>query len=279
MANHAGVAAGEKVPWRRKLYLKQDYPDTYMEPSNTHKVPGDQRAALPLLRYVWENVRAPDKDTRDLLFAIYKTGNNCSILIVGGLVFSAIKEKPWIFSYAEMFVFVGLVFLITVCRTKKGEEREKGSAVLKSSAFVGLYLQILTPILRNLVHSISSDTIYMFSMFLSAFLIFPFNIASLSSGIFIAIMLCSRLDETFEVGGFMLVCTVVVLYMCRTQEREDTMRRIVLRRAAYMLLSGTSGCIILRLGSPGTAAVVLFVEAFFGVLLPLVAIGLRKYKV
>lgn len=285
----------EKQRWQRKLYIAQKYPDTYIEPASGKEGPDDPRRSMHWHGYLWANVRDPDPGAISTIADIYMVADNCSILIICGFAFSLVKERPAIFSHLETLGLMLLVVSVVMGKSHRypsklhagirmgGMGSKLGGAIrafqrYRSAPLVGLYLQILTPMHRHLLHSVSSDTIYLFSLSLSAVLILPFKIASLSAGMFISIMLCSRFDGSYGVGGFMLLCIGLTLYVGRSQHAKGSISSAISRRCVYFAINSIIGAILTAWGRHALAVSVLGAEAFFSIALPSLAIYLRKYK-
>ncbi|KAI3635095.1 hypothetical protein MIR68_006661 [Amoeboaphelidium protococcarum] len=198
-----------KKKWRKLLYIKQDYPDNYVDHTFLEQM--QKNANLKTQDY-WTIVSQSWSITSQLssivIFVctfVFLFDNNISIeaLITRNLIGSVICYMFWIWSINRY--------------VKMAKPHHSVCKVLKASVLFFIILIALSPILKTLTQDTSDDTIYALST-----IVFTMNLLfhdytsvepgatrypgalSLNAAIFGSVLLASRLSSSLNVFGLML---------------------------------------------------------------------------
>ncbi|KAI5962897.1 GPI2 [Candida theae] len=189
-----------KVPWKKLLYLKQPYPDNYTDASFLSQLKRNTTVA----KYSFFQL------VEDFILIVFYI--SCILLV--NLMFIGIYSKGWdpveptVYSTVTCVTIYGLLryhyLLPSISRSNLN---------LKSLTLISFMLLIVSPILKSLTKSTSSDSIWAISSILcivnsvlyeySSTVVYKPTIStniSLSN----AIVLASRLDSTSQVFVFVL---------------------------------------------------------------------------
>lgn len=208
---------GEKQPWRRLLWLKQDeYPDNYTDPGFTDYLENLKEIDFD---YDYERIRS------DFLKFYYLILNTCFIFIT----FSGMYE------YEYDPKLMSLVSTLTICAFNVLKYHRLSTKQLKSSVIIIFTILTLSPVLKSLSQTTSTDSIWVISFWLTIYYLFSVfksmtsdskmvtimtttnkskrvrNITyskNLPTNILLAnvAMLSSRLPTTTHVFCFLLIC-------------------------------------------------------------------------
>lgn len=184
-------------PWKRLLWLKQPYPDTYTDPSflaNLSRLRGYQK--LPRETSSYSQVAL------DFL-KFYHRLLNTSLFYV---IFSCFYQ----YHYSPI-PFTALLTLLAFVVSFFFKNR---SVQLKSSIIIIFTMLTLSPVLKSLSSTTSSDSIWTLSCWLTVIYVLAVSTTSSSivpTNLLLAnvIVLASRLDTTTEVFCFLLICVEI----------------------------------------------------------------------
>lgn len=180
----------KKKPWKRLLWIKQSYNDNYTDPNFLLKVDEYKR---------YQN--EPHEHSRflsvlmDFLIFYHTLLNTSLIYVIFGYVYY--------FHKSPLPLTVLATSIIAVCSYKKFN--------IKSSIIIIFTMLTLSPVLKSLSRTTSSDSIWSLSFWLS--ILYILTLSTLKSTVVPTnillsnvTVLASRLDNTTDVFCFLLIC-------------------------------------------------------------------------
>ncbi|KAK6627370.1 hypothetical protein RUM44_009847 [Polyplax serrata] len=184
-----------RKPWKKNLYENVGYPDNYTDDS--------------FLKELKKNIHVRDITYYQALLEVIKVTEKLCVVILFSVVFSYLHNE-WV---KPQTVFVQTSFVVFLCFTYYAKTQSSLSyrtIVSRNFRSVGILLMlgyILSPVLRTLTDTISTDTIYATStvMMLVHVGFFDYNhpvsivssSLSLNAAIFSSVCLASRLQTSF----------------------------------------------------------------------------------
>ncbi|KAJ1988400.1 glycosylphosphatidylinositol anchor biosynthesis [Dimargaris cristalligena] len=183
-----------ETPWRKLLYIKQEYPDNYVDES--------------FLENLQKNVNFQSFD----YFALCRESTVITEHISSVLIFVAVFIQLYHDHLdPHLLVSLGSAFASAVPRAPPMHK-----SFLKTAAVFFLTLLGLSPILRTLTQGISSDSIWAMSvcLFITNILFFDYSSdltysiqfpgsVALNAAVFACVLLASRLSTNLHAFGFM----------------------------------------------------------------------------
>ncbi|SCU91781.1 LAMI_0E07228g1_1 [Lachancea mirantina] len=180
--------------WERLLWLKQDYPDNYSDPAFLKELSEfHQQQLLPHSPSSYNSI------VRDFLLFYHRVLNASSIYVIFSLIYY--------YDYNPLQIAIGTSLLGTLGLVTSRYRFVR----LKSSLIIVFTLLNLSPLLKSLSRTTSSDSIWTLSCWLTAFYVLSIalettNIISTNLLVCNAAVLASRLKTTTEVFCFLLIC-------------------------------------------------------------------------
>ncbi|KAJ3089043.1 hypothetical protein HK102_007338 [Quaeritorhiza haematococci] len=199
-----------KPPWRKILYIKQDYDDNYVDHS--------------FLSEMKKNVNLPAKNYLTEVHSAGSITQHLSAILTFVGVFVRLYQNEWdsraVLAGGAACGALGVFVWGAVVRKGEGHTIKSLPGMIKSAVLLTTTLLSMTPILRTLTKDISDDSIWAmtFMMVLVNVLLrdyvaavgggggairFPDSIA-INAGIFATVLLASRLEENMQVFVFMM---------------------------------------------------------------------------
>ncbi|SCU94969.1 LANO_0E08834g1_1 [Lachancea nothofagi CBS 11611] len=183
-----------KQRWNRLLWLKQDYPDNYTDPDFLDEVLE--------LRKVQSSPRSTSsycKVVRDFLL-FYHRVMNTGLMYVTFALLNHYRLDPIYFTGA----LTCLAFIVAVLF-------HHAAVPVKSPLIIIFTMLVLSPVLKSLSRTMSSDSIWTISCWLTAcyiLSIFLHTESIVSTNILVSnvAVLASRLQSTTDVFCFLLIC-------------------------------------------------------------------------
>ncbi|XP_065068472.1 phosphatidylinositol N-acetylglucosaminyltransferase subunit C-like isoform X2 [Rhopilema esculentum] len=272
----AHAVNNKKKPWRKILYEQQDYPDNYVDKSFLEEMKKNVNVRvydLPTL--VYESGIVSQQLSSVCIFVssfVYMDMNLVSptSVLIGLLVMS----------------FIGNFLFLKLDSVTKQEVMIHSGQDLKSIVLFTSFVYGLSPILKTLTETISTDTIYAMTVGMLATNILLHDYvsetptasrsASLNASIFAAVCLASRLPSSWH--AFVTVMLAMQIFAVIPQLRIRLKNH---EKTAFVLLTVTMGivaCAMVAVVSYGFA-VALAVSQFAIVLLfPWWMMRLQRYK-
>ncbi|CCF58244.1 hypothetical protein KAFR_0E00900 [Kazachstania africana CBS 2517] len=206
----------EKEPWKRLLWIRQDYPDNYTDPNfllYAEKLK-EKSKRPPDFDYDYSQIRA------DFLELYHMVLNTCFIYIT----FTYINY----YEYNPIPVTCIVTFFVILISNHKSEELAS-LLNFKSSMIMAFTILTLSPVLKSLSKTTASDSIWTLSFCLNMFYIYSLSSSpssvmdgrgeliqnekqsNLSTNILLAnaAVLASRLISTTQVFCFLLISVQV----------------------------------------------------------------------
>ncbi|KAJ3170614.1 hypothetical protein HDU88_008516 [Geranomyces variabilis] len=265
-------------PWRKLLYIKQAYPDNYVDGS-----------FLDLMR---KNVNVRAQFYWPVVLRTCAVSQQISAIVVFVGVFTLLYAKDmsartllWIDTAAASIGYVGWDVL-SIDPPGKWMQRWR---IIQRVVIILATLAGLTPVLQTLTAAISSDTIWALTaiMFLANVAFHDFgskdvvkvrfpDSLSINAGIFASVLLASRLDSREEVFGLMLfaVDMFVLLPPFRRTYRNFS---VIADVSILALLVGLS-VLLFSLISPPLVVIYILSIVFVNLICPWWLIHAQKYK-
>lgn len=190
-----------KEPWKRLLWIKQDYPDNYTDPNFIE--------LITKLRYKGKNAKPSSsssvKEIRDNLFNFYCKALNTFFIYISFTFIHQYKVDP-------IPLTVGMT-IIALCLTSAASDNRR-ILNLKSSLVITFAMLTLSPVLKSLSKTTASDSIWTFAFWLTVAYLNSMSTSidspplNVSTNLLLAIVtvLASRLDSTTHVFCFLLGC-------------------------------------------------------------------------
>ncbi|KAG5420317.1 GPI2 [Candida metapsilosis] len=194
-----------KVPWKKLLYLKQPYPDNYTDTSFLSQLKRNTTVA----KYSYFQL------VDDFILIVFYI--SCILLV--DLMFIGIYSKGWDPVRPTAFSTIMCILMYGLLRYHYSlTSISKSNMNLKSFTLISFMLLIVSPILKSLTKSTSSDSIWVISSILCIFNSMFYEYSSekiykptISTNISLsnAIVLASRLSSTSQVFVFVLFAVQV----------------------------------------------------------------------
>ncbi|QLL32579.1 hypothetical protein HG536_0D01010 [Torulaspora globosa] len=191
-----------KEPWRRLLWIEQDYPDNYTDPDFIRLING--------LRYNGKRAK-PSKDAtstkkvRRNLFNFYNKVLNTLFIYI---VFTLLQENR----INPIPLALGMTTVV-LCLTNRTPDKRRALNI-KASLVIIFAMLTLSPVLKSLSKTTASDSIWILAFWLTIAYLGSLSTASISpplnvsTNLLLAIVtvLASRLKSTTHVFCFLLSC-------------------------------------------------------------------------
>ncbi|XP_008543818.1 phosphatidylinositol N-acetylglucosaminyltransferase subunit C isoform X2 [Microplitis demolitor] len=255
-------------PWRKNLYENHGLPDNYTDSSFLH----DLR----------KNIKPNNVTINEALTLGASISIQLSIVILFVMVFIWLKSE-WatpnnIFIYSTLLTLIG--YLIYIKKFPNNIAR-----VSKDSRTALIFLvfgYILSPVLKTLTETVSTDTIYAMTIFMFFIhLVFskygspPVSLSdslSITSSIFGSLMLASRLISPLHAFSLLTVavqCFVLLPFLLSIKQNNNIIISLVLTLVALYYLITVSTILSL---------VFIIATIFISVICPLWYVRWQKYK-
>ncbi|KAH6572509.1 hypothetical protein BASA50_010684 [Batrachochytrium salamandrivorans] len=202
-----------RPPWRKLLYIHQDYPDNYVDQS--------------FLKLMKRNANVRQLNYWNVVSESLRVSQQLSVSMIFVAVFIHLFMQigiPPLYLVIGSCTVTGLLYLFwfsMLLQTSSSDGNAVDSSVPKTLSSIVLFFTMLlglTPILKNLTKDISSDSIwFMTIMMLLANLLFhdygsgssthtrfPDSL-SINAAMFASVLLASRLSSNVSVFGLMLL--------------------------------------------------------------------------
>lgn len=183
-----------KEPWKRLLWLRQDYPDNYTDPAFSKEV-AELKKALSAPQETSTYARV----VIDFLQFYHRILNTGLMYVTFTLLY-----HYWYDPIHFTATLTSLAFVIAILY-------HYTSVQIKSSLIIIFTMLILSPVLKSLSRTTSSDSIWTISSWLTALYMLSIFLGTgqiLSTNILVAnvAVLASRFDSTVDVFCFLLIC-------------------------------------------------------------------------
>ncbi|EDO18627.1 hypothetical protein Kpol_1048p58 [Vanderwaltozyma polyspora DSM 70294] len=200
----------EKKPWKRLLWLKQDYPDNYTDPNFIKKAETFHKR-LNFLNSPYKHESNYFK-VRYEFFQFYQSILNVSSIF---LIFA------YIYYYKQDPLPLTIVVTVVVSCLLMSKKHDNPLFVrllnLKSVIIITFAMLTLTPVLKSLSKTTASDSIWTLSFWLTLMYISALSntkdkkSSNVSTNLLLAVVtaLASRLSSTTEVFCFLYICIQV----------------------------------------------------------------------
>ncbi|CAI4053074.1 hypothetical protein SUVC_16G2050 [Saccharomyces uvarum] len=247
-------------PWKRLLWLKQEYPDNYTDPSFIElRIRQENESGKKSNRKLSE---AACSQIRLDFISFYQTVLNTSFIYI---TFTYI----YYYGYNPIMPTIFLSFLTLVISRRKVDPLLSSFMDIKSSLIITFAMLTLSPVLKSLSKTTASDSIWTLSFWLSVWYVFVISStrskhkpSNLSTNILVALVavLSSRLSTTIDVFCFLLICIqlniILPSYLSVTSKVVPMVSNIIV----YSFLNVTLGWTYMLL--------VFFVSVFYIIVLP-----------
>ncbi|KAH0534635.1 phosphatidylinositol N-acetylglucosaminyltransferase subunit C [Cotesia glomerata] len=255
-------------PWRKNLYENHGLPDNYTDSSFLH----DLR----------KNINPNNVTTKEALLLGASISIQLSIVILFVIVFIWLKSE-WatpntIFVYSSLLTMVGYLLYIK----KFPNITEKISKDSRTALIYLVFGYILSPVLKTLTETVSTDTIYAMTIFMFFIhLVFskygspPVSLSdslSITSSIFGSLMLASRLVSSLHAFSLLTVavqCFVLLPFLLSIKQNNNIAISLVLTLITLYYLINVSTIL---------SYVFIIVTIFISVICPLLYVRWQKYK-
>ncbi|ORX60400.1 phosphatidylinositol N-acetylglucosaminyltransferase [Hesseltinella vesiculosa] len=262
-------------PWRKLLWVKQDYPDNYVDDS--------------FLEELQKNVNVRDYDYWTMVYQSGIITQHISTVVIFVAIFIHLQNNS---ISATQLIWIGAASttLGYFCWNLMAKQQSfRRGRVLKSAAFFFSTLLGLSPILKTLTSQTSDDTIWAMTVycFLANVLSHDYGTQSgprikipgslsTNAAIFASVLLASRLDTNLDVFGFLSFAVewFALFPIFRKHAQQVHAKQSIMLNMVLQLL-----CIILFF--PISKAVVilyLFGFSFLTFICPYWLIFIQKYK-
>ncbi|CAI4053356.1 hypothetical protein SKDZ_16G1960 [Saccharomyces kudriavzevii ZP591] len=250
----------KRTPWKRLLWLKQEYPDNYTDPSfiklrAKQKVESTKKSDRRLSEAARSQIRLD-------FISFYQTVLNTSFIYI---------TFTYIYYYGHdsipPTIFLSLITLII--SRKKVDPLLSSFMNVKSSLIITFAMLTLSPVLKSLSKTTASDSIWTLSFWLTLWYVFVISStrtkqkpSNLSTNILVALVavLSSRLSTTIDVFCFLLICIqlniILPSYLSATSKVVPMISNVIV----YSFLNVTLGWIYMLL--------IFLVSVFYIIVLP-----------
>ena len=249
-----------RSPWKRLLWLKQEYPDNYTDPSfielrARQKAESNQKSDRKLSEAARAQIRLD-------FISFYQTILNTSFIYI---TFTYIYYYG--FDPIPPTIFLSFITLI-VSRTKVDPLLSSFMDV-KSSLIITFAMLTLSPVLKSLSKTTASDSIWTLSFWLTLWYIFVISStkskdkpSNLSTNILVALVavLSSRLSTTIDVFCFLLICIQLNIILPTYLSVTNKVVPIISNIIVYSFLNVALGWIYMLL--------IFFASVFYITVLP-----------
>lgn len=198
----------KRKPWIKNLYENRDYPDNYTHPN--------------FLEELRKNIYAEKYTLTQAVRGSFRIVLRLCICVLYAVLF-VYMYNDFIHTYTVIYVCVGVMIFSYLLYIYI-----QGSALIKHLNTVIIYLVIgylLSPILHTLTDTVSTDTIYAWSviMLLIHLIYFDYDVPvalvskslSINAAIFASVCLVSRLSTPFD--AFVLLTVSVLFFVLSPQ--------------------------------------------------------------
>ncbi|QLQ79455.1 hypothetical protein HG537_0C01020 [Torulaspora globosa] len=232
-----------KEPWKRLLWIEQEYPDNYTDP--------DFIRLINDLRYKGKSAKptkeaTSTKKVRRNLFNFYNKVLNTFFIYI---VFILLQEKrinP---------VPLALVMTVMVLSLTNRIPDKKRVLNWKASLVIIFAMLTLSPVLKSLSKTTASDSIWILAFWLTVAYLGSLSTASISpplnvsTNLLLAIVtvLASRLESTTHVFCFLLSCIEINIILPNLIKLSDEYVSILSHICVYFFISTWFGWIYILL--------------------------------
>ncbi|XP_015782343.1 phosphatidylinositol N-acetylglucosaminyltransferase subunit C isoform X2 [Tetranychus urticae] len=263
---------GGETGWKKGLYEPQIYPDNYIPPTFLQ----DLRKNVNLQYYTLkEAIIHSGALTQEI---------NCIIIFIQ--VFNLLQSDDKSSSYT--CVYIGIITLLLYTTLILSSKSDDVIGELKTGIILIFSGFAVSPILKTLTETISTDTIYaMVTLMMIIHLIFfdyGVKVAivspslSLNSAIFAGVCLASRLASSYQAFALLTFATdIFVLFtICRSKLRDII--PVWVNYFITCLLTFISLILLLKLSSPIFSIIYIILLIFVNLILPYNFWSLQSYK-
>ncbi|KAL3233766.1 Phosphatidylinositol N-acetylglucosaminyltransferase GPI2 subunit [Nakaseomyces bracarensis] len=225
--------------WHRKLWMKQDFPDTYTD-KDFFKFLDELNAS----KYNNANKQSVDRQKiRKDFLGFYHLVLNTSFVY---LIFCYL----YYYEYDPLPPSIVMTAIITGCILYKSQEKNN-LITLKSAILITFTMLILSPVIKSLSRSSASDSIWTLSFWLSVSYLYVNSSSkkhgniptNLSTNILLAnvAVLASRLSTTTQVFCFMLLCVEVNIILPTLVSPHNIVYSLTSHIVVYTFVTTTLG--------------------------------------
>lgn len=226
-----------KEPWKRLLWIKQDYPDNYTDPDFIKLING--------LRYKGKSAK-PSKDAsstkkvRKNLFNFYSKVLNTFFIYIVFILIQKNKIDP-------IPLAVGMTFVV-LCLTNRAFDKKR-LLNFKASLVIIFAMLTLSPVLKSLSKTTASDSIWVLAFWLTVAYLGSMSTAGISptsnvsTNLLLAIVtvLASRLQSTTHVFCFLLSCIQINIILPNLLKLSDKYVSTVSHICVYYFIKRSLG--------------------------------------
>lgn len=271
--------ASQKTAWKKLMYLKQPYPDNYTDESFLSQLKRNET----VIQYSYFKLV---KDFSLITFHV----NNLILVIQIFVNIYYFNWNPIVFTTISSAISL-LAFLVWEIKLNNFTSYTVNGSKLKSFVLIIFMILILSPVLRSLTRSTSSDSIWSISFLLTIANIvfhdyaFTTNIPQykpiISTNISLsnALFLSSRLSSTFQVFCFIFLSIQLnillpLLYFAIRQKSSNSIYQKVVFSTVFCL----NGYYLFQVYNLHLIIFWVFTQVFISFMLPAYFMFLQKYK-
>ncbi|CCK67883.1 phosphatidylinositol N-acetylglucosaminyltransferase KNAG_0A01940 [Huiozyma naganishii CBS 8797] len=250
VARQSSQANRSRKPWERLLWLKQEYPDNYTDPNFVRFM-----TTFPLTQYNYD-YEVIRQDFMNFYFIIL---NKCFVFITFGYVYDYEYDPVPLCAAVTFFTAAWSIYQM------RGQVLQS----LKPCVIITFTLLTISPVLKSLSKSTSSDSIWTISFWLTLYYLFTVfksmagtnRSRNLSTNVLLmnVTLLSSRLATTTQVFCFLLLCIQINVILPRLVNLSSFAISLVSNVVVYSYISVT-------LNMPATIVFGVFSLLFIGVL-------------
>lgn len=196
--------------WQKKLYIRQDFPDNYVDGT--------------FLQQLEKNVHVKLFGKRELILGACHVHQHWSSVILFLVLFSHVYNGIWSANYLLMLnnALLGTIYLFWMFHVRLGKlnarMRHAKKQVAKTAILLIMTILGLSPVLKTLTEDISTDTICTLTGLLVCVNLMCHNYGeegdvgpnpvALNAAVFASVMLASRLDSKAQVFGLVSLALI-----------------------------------------------------------------------
>lgn len=196
--------------WQKKLYIRQDVPDNYVDTS--------------FLQQLEKNIHVRLYGIEELILGACHVHQHWSSMILFLVLFSHVYNGIWSANYLLMLnnALLGTIYLFWMFHVRLGKlnpkTRHAKKQVAKAAILLIMTILGLSPVLKTLTEDISTDTICTLTGLLVCVNLMCHNYGeegdaepnpvALNAAVFASVMLASRLDSKAQVFGLVSLAII-----------------------------------------------------------------------
>lgn len=265
--------------WQRKLYIRQDVPDNYVDDT--------------FLQQLEKNVHVKLYGKRELMLGACHVHQHWSSVILFLVLFSHVYNGIWSANYLMMLnnALLVTIYLFWMFHVRLGKLNDRMRYAKKQVAKAAILLIMtilgLSPVLKTLTEDISTDTICTLTGLLVCINLMCHNYGeegdgepnpvALNAAVFASVMLASRLDSKTQVFGLVSLAVIWFSLFPIARYFINGKRQPFSLLALTGLLSGLTSIGLYRVHSRLFIAY-LGLSGFMLLVCPLWYFHLQKYK-